>query len=232
MNCNLLLLTAAFGLLFISASAQENFDDIFGSDYKKAISFVENEKSISKRIESYGLPAKEVLAIIFPELIRYNSIQDKLETFALESLYVKYGTDYANFSVGVFQMKPSFAEQIEKDYLKNRKDLPTTFDIKIESADTLALELNRAKRVKRLKNIQNTIDYLCLFYCLIQTNYSLFQNTEEKIRFLATAYNCGYSKSKKEIDAYSKKRFFQTGILPSTKYCYADIAWYYFAKSK
>lgn len=116
-----IIFSAAFGLFFVYTQAQDNFEEIFGNNYEKAISFIEQEKAIPKKIESYGLPTKEVVAVIFPELIRYNSIQDKMETFALESLYVKYATDYANFSIGVFQMKPSFAEQIEKDYLKTER---------------------------------------------------------------------------------------------------------------
>lgn len=232
MNRKLLLLTAAFGLLSFSAQAQEDYEAIFGRDYQNAIEFVETNRSVKAQIEEYGLPTNEILAIVFPELIRYNSIQDKLETFALESLYAKYGTDYANFSIGFFQMKPSFAEQIEKDYLKNRKVMPSAPNLVINSADTLASESSRGKRLKRLKNVQNTVDYLCLFYSLMQKKYPFIQSTEERIRFLATAYNCGYSKPPKEIDAFRKKKFFQTGILPFTKYCYADIAWYYFTKLK
>jgi len=78
-----------------------------------------------------------VLSIVFPELIRFNAIQDKIETFALQSLYVKYGKDYANFSVGPFQVKPSFAESLEKDFVKFPASDHRRADIGILPADTL-----------------------------------------------------------------------------------------------
>ena len=46
-----------------------------------------------------------------------------MEITLLKALYINLGEDYANFSIGQFQMKPSFAESIHKqitDYLRVR----------------------------------------------------------------------------------------------------------------
>ena len=66
----------------------------------------------------YQLNPYFVLAIVFPELIRYSKLQDVIESNDLKVLYVQFGDTYSNFSIGRFQMKPSFCEQLEKDYNK------------------------------------------------------------------------------------------------------------------
>jgi hypothetical protein len=178
-------------------------------------------------ILSYGLKPKEVKAVVFPELIRYNSLQDKMETFALESLYIQYGTDYANFSIGRFQIKPSFAENVEIDFLKLFGEQNTKIG-KLSFRDTLQNQVNRSARLKRLKTKKEMITYLCLFFKIIESKYPDWKNDEEKIKFFACAYNSGYRKSKEEIKSVIQKKFFQTGLIFSKKYCYADISWFYF----
>jgi len=220
--------TAAFGLLFVfTVSAQKREEDyraIFSNDYDQAILFLQKEKWMTESIQKHGLNSKEVFAIVFPELIRYNSIQDKVETFALETLYVQFGKDYANFSIGQFQIKPSFAENVEKDFIN-------LFGLKeshLLSSDTLQTEDKRSRRVQRLKDKSWALDYLCMYFKVVTTRYPELKNEAERIKFFACAYNCGFQKSKKEIETYLPKRFFHKGITATVKYCYADIAWYYF----
>jgi len=102
------IFTAAFGLLFVSANfaqkQKENYLEIFSRDYQRAIKYLQTEKGIDSIIRSHGFNPKEVIATIFPELVRYNSIQDKIETFALETLYIQYGKDYANFRLANFKL--------------------------------------------------------------------------------------------------------------------------------
>jgi len=227
------ILAAAFGLLFVSANVaqrqKENYSEIFSGDYQRAAKFLQAEKEIDSIIRSHGFNPKEVTAIVFPELIRYNSIQDKIETFALETLYVQYGKDYANFSVGEFQIKPSFAERIEIDFVKKFGDKELLTHFQIKASDTIQNQSNRTKRLKRIKSKAGMSSYLCLFWKVMSVNYPTWGNEEEKIRFFATAYNCGYWKSEHEIKSFLSKKFFHTGLsFTSTKYNYADIAWYYF----
>jgi len=220
---------AAFGLLFVfNAYSQEDFEKTFSAEYKNAAEFVFRERWITRRIERFGLQPKDVLSVVFPELIRFNSIQDRLEIFALESLYVKYGRNYANFSVGPFQVKPSFAETLETDFIRFLKGHPGVPDIGILPIDTIQNEASRLKRLARLKDIGVMTDYLCSFYRLMEKQHSPWANEEEKIKFIATAYNCGYRKSAVEIQAFVKRKFFYTGWMATRRYSYADVSWYYF----
>ncbi|MGC4020910.1 MAG: hypothetical protein QM734_02705 [Cyclobacteriaceae bacterium] len=223
-----IIFTTAFGLFFVFGKAQENFKKIFSSDYEKASQFLNKEKWIQDSIRSYGMHPKEAIAIIFPELIRYSSVQDKIETFALESLYIQYGKDYSNFSINQFQIKPSFAEAIEIDFLKTFKgEKKKIFQFSV--SDTIQNQNNRANRLERIKSKSGMVDYLCLFILIMDKKYPHWKNREEKIKFFASAYNCGYQRPKSEIESYQSKKFFYTGIpILSTKYCYADIALYFF----
>jgi hypothetical protein len=219
-----ILLTAAFGLLSVYGFGQENYPVIFGRDYQKALAFLEEEKWIDEMIHAHGLNPKEVKAIVFPELIRYSALHDKFETFALESLYSQYGKTYANFSIGEFQIKPSFAENIEKDFLNYFGD--NSFGI--GRADTIQNTSHRAARVKRLKDKKAMLTYVLMFFKVMEKKYPVWKNNLEKIKFYGCAYNSDYRKSEKEISAAITKKFFATTFAASTKYCYADISLYYF----
>lgn len=219
-----IILTAAFGLLFICGFAQEDYPKIFGHDYERAVTFFNQEQWMDERILSQGLNTKEVKAIVFPELIRYSSLQDKFETFALESLYSQYGKAYANFSIGEFQIKPSFAESIEKDFLNLSPDK----SLGITPQDTIQNTFNRAARLNRLKDKKTMLNYVLMFFKVMEKNYPKWNNAQEKIKFFACAYNSDYRKSEKEISSRIQKKFFATGIVSSTRYCYSDISLYYF----
>lgn len=219
-----ILFTAAFGLLFVCGFAQEDYTRIFGRDYQKALAFFDSEKWIDEIILSHSLNPREVKAIVFPELIRYSALQDKFETFALESLYAQYGKTYANFSIGEFQIKPSFAENIEKDFF----NLIHENSFGVHPQDTIQNAANRAARVARLKNKKTMLNYVLMFYKIMEKKYPVWKNIDDKIKFFACAYNSDYQKSEKEILSSMPKRFFTASLVSSTKYCYANISLYYY----
>lgn len=219
----------ALGLPFVFATAQEDYGKIFSSDYSKANQFfVTEENWINDIIDSFHLKRKEIKAIVFPELIRYNSIQDKIETFALESLYIQHGKTYANFSIGRFQIKPSFAECIEIDFIKMFGESALKKFLKTIVVDTMQNIASREARLKRIKDEETQLTYVCLFFKIMEQKYPIWKTDKEKIRFFASAYNSAYRKSAKEIKEFANKNFFYAGFIPTKKYCYADIAWYYF----
>lgn len=220
---------AALELPFVFAQAQEDYRKIFSADYDKANQFLLDEgKWMDEIIRSFFLKPKEVKAIVFPELIRYNSIQDKIETFALESLYSQHGKAYANFSIGRFQIKPSFAENVEMDFLNLFGESELNSALKIAPNDTIQNSTSRSARLKRIKDKETQLVYVCLFFKMMEKKYPNWRKEEERIKFLASAYNSDYRKSAKEIKEFVSKKFFHTGITASKKYCYADVAWYYF----
>ena len=91
-----------------------NYPKAFGDDWTSAAQFVHEHHAAWKPLfEEFGVDARLAEAIVFPELIRYSRWQDEIETAAVNGLYVLQGTSGANFSIGRFQMKPSFAEEVE-----------------------------------------------------------------------------------------------------------------------
>lgn len=227
------ILTAAFGLLFVCLGCcqqkEENYAQVFSQDYLRAMQFLRSGKRIDSVIRSHGLNVKEVIAVAFPELIRYNSLQDKIETFALETLYVQYGTTYANFSVGEFQIKPSFAEKIEVDCMKALGELELRAQYQLSATDTVQNPENRLRRLKKIRSETGMANYLCLFWKIMTSKYPAWKSEEAKIRFFATAYNSSYRAPGQVIESFLTKKFFHTGLsITSTKYNYADVAWYYF----
>ena len=61
---------------------------------------------------------QEVMAVVYPELLRYSPAQDVIEVEVNRRLYALHnlGGVRTDFSMGLFQMKPSFAERIEGYY--------------------------------------------------------------------------------------------------------------------
>jgi hypothetical protein len=168
-------------------------------------------------------------AIVFPEVMRYNSIKDGIEAESLRTLYVQFGEEYANFSIGIFQMKPTFAVQVET---KAKQLLPDTMYKEFElDYDTYDEETIREQRVDRLQDDDWQMVYLTAFICICNKICATknFINDTEKLQWYATVYNAGFDKT----DAYIKRKiteanFYINQKMPDKKFVYAAIADYYF----
>jgi hypothetical protein len=120
-------------------------------------------------------------------------------------------------------MKPSFAEDIEKEYIRNwgnGHQLAT-------GIDTSVSEKARNQRIKRLSDIHSQVKYLAMFLILFEKKYSRsdFPSDANRLIILATAYNSGFMRNRSELERLSAGHFFHTGILPSgEKYNYAQIS--------
>jgi hypothetical protein len=212
----------------------QNYSETFNQDYYFALSTIQKNNWWSDTLEKEGLDSDFVLAVIFPELIRYSSITDYIQVKGLEVLYIQYGKDYADFSVGLFQMKPSFAVYIESDILKynlvNKYTLLSA--LKPDLSETID---SRRERIIRLKDESGQLLYLIAFIRIMDTLYqdSAFHSTEEKLIFYATAYNTGYFKNETEIrKEISRKSFYRGMTSMSTKYNYSEIALSYYLLKK
>lgn len=211
-----------------------NYKEIFGDDYNNALNIIEKNSWWSDSLSKDRLDANFALAVIFPELMRYSSIADYIEVKGLEVLYVQYGRDYADFSVGLFQMKPSFAEQIESDLLKYSlsNKYPSLSALKPDLSETT---VSRRERIIRLQNENYQLLYLEAFIRIMNTLYpdSAFHSLEGQLIFYATAYNTGYFKDEEVIrHEISEKRFYLGMDVISAKYCYSDVALSYYLSRK
>jgi len=222
-----------FAFLLKPCSAQPlDYSEIFGSDWQKALAFIEENNSwIKPSLDKYNIPYREAVAVIFPELVRYSAIRDKMEITLLKTLYRNLGDDYADFSVGIFQVKPSFAENI-------RSIVPETMGKK---AKTLFKKRSsykydhdyRAAIIVDLENPRNEINYIIAFFTICRDRFNTDQMDEEsRIKFLATAYNTGFWKSREEIMKMEEKKFFNTKLFKTENYSYADVALFWYDQNK
>lgn len=224
-------------LFFQKGYAQENlaYDKLFGESYRKAINWAkQNRQQVDSIFKVYQVPSKFLWALVMPEVIRYDAFFDAIETGSLELLYVQMGAYYADFSIGRFQMKPSFAERIEKDanLLLDKSFLKNSGFLSFKNLQDHKEVRNR--RVERLENQIWQCNYLAAFYKICEKKFrSLkFQNESEKLRFFATAYNTGYQKPVSEIRKNLNKKFYTLSkIFSATHYNYADIAVFMYGKT-
>lgn len=219
-------------LLFITCFSDLNYAQIFGKDYQEALFFcTANRSMFEQKATQYDLETKELMAIVFPELIRHSAWSDFLETKALTYLYVNQGKDVADFSIGSFQMKPSFVEKLERT-IKENKELKTTFQFILFDAKTTE-KAERTIRLERLQKKDWQLDYLCCFYKIIDNEFQKELATlslKERIYFFAAAYNAGFDQSFDSIQKWTQKACYPYGIkYPSDQqYIYADVAWDYY----
>lgn len=214
-------------LELISFSQQEDYKKIFGSDWEKAEVFVsENETWMKQLSEKYSVSYPVAVAVVFPELVRYSALRDKIEITLLKALYINLGEDYANFSIGQFQMKPSFAESIHQKVPLLKGRLRNQFREKTRNND---IRKYRASIVKDLEQPESQFLYLIAFLKICGTIYNLEEMDEDyRLKFLATAYNFSFQKSFDEVEKMTDKKFFYTKLVKAESYSYADISvfWY------
>jgi len=227
-NAVSILLMLLFSFLAGTAPAQPvDYARLFAGDWEKAKAFLnENDTWIKASMSKYNLPYDETVAIVFPELVRYSAIRDKMEITLLKSLYRNLGEDYADFSVGVFQVKPSFAERIRLVSAASGKPLKSMF--RRRSGFSSDHEY-RSAIISDLESPEAEFRYIIAFCIICSKQFNLGKtDASEKIRFLATAYNTGFWKSEADIKKMEEKKYFTTKLFKSETYPYADVAlfWY------
>jgi hypothetical protein len=220
----LFVLLLQSGLINTAKSQKPDYKNIFGNDWQKALSFVEENKSwIKPQLEKYNISFSSAIAIVFPELVRYSAVRDKIEITLLKTLYVNLGEEYANFSIGPFQMKPSFAERIREmtpDVLDRKSK--KLFKERSGSSDD---KIFRASIVNDLEDPKTELNYLIAFIKICESKFRLNKKDEySRLKFLATAYNFGFYKTAEQIESMIEKKYFNTRLFKTENYCYADIS--------
>jgi hypothetical protein len=219
---------ALFGMLAAPAAhaAVEDYRAIFGERYTEAEDYLKQNSWIVGVLHLSAANTQCALAVVFPEIIRYSYLQDKIQVRALKVLYVQYGRKYANFSVGRFQMKPSFIELLESDWNKLASaEEKAAAGIPAFAAGDRPEE--RGERVRRLDDMAWQARYLRLFMLVMEKRYGhlVFTDAEDRLRFYATAYNAGYAAGEARIRrALADKHFHLEIFAPKKTYNYADVA--------
>ena len=169
------------------------------------------------------LDVLQLEAIVFPETCRYNIVQDELETASVVSLYGAFGAEVADYSIGHYQMKPSFVEQLEAHIQ----------ELKLKEYQALATYTStnpktiRFERIERLADPKWQTEYLCAFYTIMETIYveKQWESNTDKVRFYAAAYNFGFWKSAEAIIQWQEiPAFPQNTFESASQFPYASIA--------
>lgn len=208
-----------------------NYEKIF-PEYDDAVSFIKQNHAGFYNIHKTDANKKDIMiSIIFPELIRYSLFKDFFETKSLEIGYVQYGAKLVDFSIGRFQMKPSFVETLENLVLyRHARTLHNKYYEITAFKDTTITGI-RKERVERLSSLKWQLIYLECFYDIISEKFKdiKWQDDVEMLKFYATAYNHNFCASKKEIDKWLNAKTFPYGAsYKGEQYSYSDIAVYFY----
>lgn len=171
-----------------------------------------------------GVSADFLFAIVAPEISQYSNLSDKAQTYALKTLYVQMGKGYADFSIGWFQMKPSFIEQLEQ-YIQDTDTSLTSFP-KVRMTDKEGRNA-RIERIRKLERLDWQLKYLALFCRVVQHRFCgmQFESEQEKLRFYANAYNAGFLLDGERLQRCMGAYF---PHLAKQKFRYDDVAlWFY-----
>jgi len=224
------LFTFLISVVFLNSTSSQtiNYQELFGSDWNKAVAFEKENRSWMKPVlEKNHIPYSLAIAVIFPELVRYSALRDKMEITLLKALYINLGQDYANFSIGHFQMKPSFAEMVREqapEVLSRKSGI--IFKSRSEFDD---IKNYRKSIVTDLEDTRTQFNYLVAFLKICEKKYKTNRKPETaRLAFCATAYNYGIDKSAGEINSMIDKKFFNTKLFKTENYSYADVSlfWY------
>ena len=189
---------------------------------------------------SYDVDPLIAESVVWPEMERYSRLQDLIETSANYGTYIVSGGG-PDYSIGLFQMKPSFVEELEKAWM--RSGLARQYELWFDTADNATA---RRIRISRLQKEEWQVIYVGVFLRLLYASYgSVDKNgtwrqegletlpVEEQVRLAATAYNRGCpwaAPGYGDLDALrtvAGEKHFHYALVPrrhTRRYCYATLA--------
>lgn len=182
------------------------------------VQFVETHRALIQRVlaDEFRLDPDLALSIALPEVSRYSRLRDLTETSALQVFYIQLGEEYADFSIGKLQMKPSFAASLESAAHELGNNIASMFEYKTQSPEAI-----REERVDRLCSIEWQLRYLGLFCRLVQHRNRL-KLDDSTLTIYASAYNLGWQRPLNDIVAWSHEKNFPSGRREPTDASYAS----------
>jgi hypothetical protein len=211
-----------------------SYPEVFGENWTKALRFVEeNEGWMRKESKLCQVDYSLAISMVFPELVRYSAVRDKIEITLLKALYTHKGAEYSDFSVGVFQMKPSCAETIIGGIFKTDDRKLSGYFSKLHRSLTEVEK--RIAILKELEDPEAEFIYVLGMIRLLDKKYGKksWISAEEKVSFYAAAYNAGFYNSEAWIRQQISAATFHTGMIkPSVCYSYAGISAAFYTEIK
>ena len=193
-------------------SAQESlcsYAEVFEKEFYQAMDFSDKIKKI---LSDKGLSEYDpdfVVAVVFPELMRYSQFSDAIEKKIDQMLHL-FSNELNSCSIGPMQMKPFFAITLER-LLHADSELAQKFSV-IDfngKGDSVSQRMNR---IERLRNLDTQIYYLLAFIELCTKQYNLADApVEYRVKIISTAYNSGIGFSLKTLEEKSQVKSFPQG---------------------
>ena len=185
-------------------------------------------------------------SVVWPEMERYSRLQDWVESAANYGTYITTGGG-PDFSIGLFQMKPSFVEAMEKAWM--RSGLARKYELWFDTDDTATA---RRVRISRLQKEEWQVIYVGVFLRLLYSSYGSYNKKGERtqdgletlpvsdqVRLAATAYNRGCvwaAPGYGDLDRlreHAREKHFHYALIPTKRtrrYCYATLALKHYKK--
>ena len=223
--------TILFFLLFVTIpnltfGQSTDYSKIFNR-WDEAVEWINENKSWMKELcDEYDVDYEMATTIVFPELLRYSRYRNVLETLANKALYIQFGSEYSNFSVGVFQIKPSFVEDLLFSNELSKGKLYDILNIKEDYDDDTEL---REEIVYALQSEKSAFRFVIAFMKICEKRYKIEDFDEyEKVVFMSTVYNAGLKTKQEDVSDIASEKHFNDRLITDQYYSYSDVAlWYY-----
>jgi hypothetical protein len=214
-------------VLCAPALCAQDYAQIFGRRWEAAADLAfERSDRWCRRLRDLGADPVTLVPVVFPELLRRSLLRSGAENLGLGTLYVAQGTAAADFSVGLFQMKPSFIETLET-VAPGLRDAPVEVRRIAEYPGIDGDWQKRAERLRRIQSEEWQLLYLAGFSLVEEERFGISALTpRERIRFLSAAYNHGFLRPRAEIEAAELLRLFPHGgaFGRQSQFRYAEVA--------
>jgi hypothetical protein len=207
--------------LLLAAALQGSYSEAYPKDVEMALNTY--KAYVGHLRKELGNPSDTELAMAFaivaPEVSRYDVLMDFFEVKGLQRKYVADGS--CDYSVGYFQMKPSFVESLEKEVSANKR-LYRKYGKRLAYGKGSAREI-RALRLERLCDVKWQITYLAVFVDVVRLRTAGWglKSSAEKVRCWATLYNAGFYLSKQRVGQRQGVKQFPRG---TTEFNYSAVA--------
>lgn len=134
----------------------------------------------------FGVDPAVAESVVWPEMQLHRYWRDTIESTA-DAITCSAGGGGMNFSIGIFQMKPSFVEKLEKAW--HSSGFADLYDLPFDTTDSAAA---RRSRISRMTTNEWQVIYLGMFMRMLYHSYCLDGlPMEEQVRLAANAYNRG-----------------------------------------
>lgn len=208
-----------------------SYAEVFEEEFFQAVDL---SSRIRKILSDKGLSEYDpdfVIAVIFPELMRYSQFSDAIEK-KIDQMIHAFSNELNSCSIGPMQMKPVFAITLEKK-LHADSELAQKFSMIDFNGKGESLS-QRMSRIERLKNMDTQIYYLLAFIEICTKEYNLEnQPVEYKLKIISTAYNSGLGFSLKSLEEKSQVRGFPQGKRSSlSRWIYWELGFDYYTLAK